>query len=73
MSVCGAVADDEQAIPVLLGLGVEMLSVAVPAIPTVKSRVRTLRYETCARHSREQALAAESAAAVRQLVVRSGA
>ena len=72
VSICGAVADDEQAIPVLLGLGIEVLSVAVPAIPTVKSCVRTLRHDTCVTLAR-QALAAESAAAVRELVVRSGA
>jgi phosphocarrier protein FPr len=69
VGVCGGIAGDPQAVPILVGLGVDELSVSVPAIPTVKAQVRDLSEAAC-RGLAEQALLAESAAAVRALVPR---
>ncbi len=41
--VCGELGADPQAVPILIGLGVDELSVSVPAIPTVKAQVRSLQ------------------------------
>jgi phosphoenolpyruvate-protein kinase (PTS system EI component) len=54
-------------VPILIGIGVDELSVSLPAIPAVKAQVRTLRLEDC-RSLAERALAADSAADVRALV-----
>jgi phosphocarrier protein FPr len=67
VGVCGALAGDPQAIPILLGLGVDELSVAVPALPAVKAQIRTLVMKDC-RAAARQALDAPDAAAVRALV-----
>jgi phosphocarrier protein FPr len=40
VAVCGEVAADEQAVPLLVALGVRELSVAPPAVPGVKQAVR---------------------------------
>jgi phosphoenolpyruvate-protein phosphotransferase len=47
VGVCGGLAGDSLAVPVLIGLGVEELSVSVPAIPQIKSRVRSLSKSRC--------------------------
>lgn len=47
VGVCGAMAGDENAVPVLVGLGVRELSVAPPVIPAVKARIRSLSFERC--------------------------
>jgi phosphocarrier protein FPr len=67
VDVCGAIASDRTAVPILLGLGVNELSVSVPAIPAVKAQIRALRMDDCRRLA-ERALAAESAQEVRALV-----
>ncbi|PLZ03431.1 phosphoenolpyruvate--protein phosphotransferase [Burkholderia sp. WAC0059] len=64
VGVCGALAGDPQAVPLLVGLGVTELSVDPVAVPTVKARVRGLDYALCRRRAQE-ALALESAEAVR--------
>ncbi len=69
VGVCGALAADPQAVPILIGLGVDELSVAVPALPAVKTQVRTLDFERCRTLAR-QALAAPDAIDVRALVPR---
>jgi len=66
-AVCGGIAGDPQAVPLLLGLGIDELSVAVPAIPAVKAKVRKLRLEEC-RALAQRALACATAAEVRALV-----
>lgn len=43
VGVCGELGADPQAVPILIGLGVDELSVSVPAIPTVKAQVRSLQ------------------------------
>ena len=67
VGVCGALAGDLAAVPVLIGLGVDELSADVPIIPAVKARVRALSIDECRATARE-ALAAGSAQDVRRLV-----
>ena len=67
VAVCGALAGDPVAVPVLLGLGVTELSVSVPAIATVKARIRTLSIDKC-RTTAQAAMAAGDAEEVRALV-----
>ena len=55
------------ALPILIGLGVDELSVSLPAIPAVKAQIRALRMDAC-RELAERALAADSAEDVRALV-----
>lgn len=45
--ICGGVAGDPQAIPLLIGLGVKELSVSVPVIPSVKAQIRRLNLAEC--------------------------
>ena len=45
--ICGGLASDSAAVPILVGLGVQELSVSVPSIPVVKARVRNLDYAAC--------------------------
>ncbi len=67
VGVCGGIASDPQAVPILIGLGVKELSVSVPSIPAVKAEVRLRSLGYCQALA-EQALAQDSAAAVRALV-----
>ncbi len=67
VGVCGALAGDRHAVPVLLGLGVDELSVDVPLIPTVKAQIRTLSRGECRGTARE-ALAAGDGNEVRRIV-----
>ncbi len=64
--VCGGAAGDLAAIPILIGLGVDKLSMTASAIPEAKALIRTLSGEACRRLA-AQALAAPSAEAVRAL------
>ncbi|HEY5881607.1 MAG TPA: phosphoenolpyruvate--protein phosphotransferase, partial [Nakamurella sp.] len=67
VGVCGGAASDIQAVPLLVGIGVDELSVSVPAIPSVKALIRSLSLERC-KELAAQALGANSAEAVRALV-----
>jgi phosphocarrier protein FPr len=69
VAVCGSLAGDPQAVPILIGLGVEELSVSVPAVPAIKAQIRRLRLSAC-RQIAAQALAVGSASDVRALVPR---
>jgi len=65
--ICGELGSDPAAVPILLGLGMDELSVSIPSIPTVKALVRTLKISdiqplAC------QALECSSALEVRELV-----
>ena len=66
VGVCGGLAADPVAVPVLLGLGVCELSVGPAALATIKARVRTLSVADCRRRAGE-ILRQESAAAARAL------
>jgi phosphocarrier protein FPr/phosphocarrier protein len=67
VAVCGGLASDPLAIPVLLGLGVEELSVVPGLIPRVKALVRALTLADC-RVLATRALALASAAEVRAML-----
>jgi len=67
VGVCGELGADPQAVPILVGLGVDELSVTVPAVPTVKAQVRALDYSETQTLAR-RALACATASDVRQLV-----
>ncbi|MEZ0233392.1 MAG: phosphoenolpyruvate--protein phosphotransferase [Actinomycetota bacterium] len=67
VGVCGELAGDELATPLLLGLGVRELSMAVPAIATVKDAVRSTTLVD-ARAIAARALRCESASEVRDLL-----
>ncbi|MDR3096180.1 MAG: phosphoenolpyruvate--protein phosphotransferase [Paraburkholderia sp.] len=64
VGVCGALAGDPLAVPLLVGLGVTELSVDPVSVPTIKARVRKLDYSQC-RERAFEVLALESAQAVR--------
>ncbi len=64
VGVCGALAGDPLAVPLLVGLGVTELSVDPVSVPGIKARVRSLDYPLC-RQRAQDALALESAQAVR--------
>lgn len=45
--VCGEMASDIELLPLLIGLGIEELSVGVNKVPLVKSAIRKLNYQEC--------------------------
>jgi phosphocarrier protein FPr len=65
--ICGELGSDAAAIPILLGLGMDELSVSIPSVPTVKAQVRALRIEEWRSLARE-ALNCSTAKEVRELV-----
>lgn len=67
VAVCGGMAADRLAVPVLLGLGVRELSVVPAAVPDLKRRIRSLRIELC-RELAMRCLDLASPAAVRACV-----
>jgi phosphoenolpyruvate-protein phosphotransferase len=67
VAVCGGLASDPLAVPVLLGLGVQELSVVPGLIPRIKAQVRGSTHASC-RALAEQALALASAPEVRSLL-----
>jgi len=67
VGVCGELAADPVAMPLLLGLGVKELSMAPGSIPAAKNLARTLNIGSL-RYLAEESLGLESAAAVRTLV-----
>jgi phosphocarrier protein FPr/phosphocarrier protein len=66
VAVCGGLAADLAAVPILIGLGVTELSVPPASVPAVKALVRTLDAGAC-RTLAVQACDATSAAEVRAL------
>ena len=60
-------AGDPLAVPVLIGLGVTELSVAIPSVPIIKERIRSLDMDSC-RKVAAQCLEAADAAEVRELL-----
>lgn len=47
LGICGGVASDPQAVPILVGLGADELSCSIPAIPAVKAAVRAYSLDQC--------------------------
>ena len=66
LGICGGIASDPLAAPLLIGLGATELSAAPAAVAALKAAVRPLRLDDC-RALAARALAAESADAVRAL------
>lgn len=67
VAVCGGLASDPVAVPVLLGLGVTELSVVPAVIPQLKHLIGSLTLERC-RALAQRALQQESAEAVRTML-----
>jgi multiphosphoryl transfer protein len=67
VGVCGELASDPTAVPILVGLGVTELSANAPAIPALKQAVRTVDVNAAHRLAAE-ALRLASATEVRALV-----
>jgi phosphocarrier protein FPr/phosphocarrier protein len=66
-AVCGGVAADPTAVPLLLGLGIRELSVVPAAIPALKGQIGALRIADC-RELAQRCLNLGSATEVRSLV-----
>ncbi|MGH7016809.1 MAG: phosphoenolpyruvate--protein phosphotransferase [Caulobacteraceae bacterium] len=66
VAVCGGLASDPFAAPILVGLGVSELSAAPAAVPDIKAAVAKVSLEAC-RDIARRALKARSAAEVRAL------
>lgn len=64
VGVCGELAGDPLAVPLLVGLGVDELSMNPPAIPRVKQIIRDLN-DSAARVSAQRALESETPEAIR--------
>ncbi|MFN7459552.1 MAG: phosphoenolpyruvate--protein phosphotransferase [Gemmatimonas sp.] len=67
VGVCGALAGDLHAVPILVGLGVDELSADIPLVPAVKARVRSLSLAEC-RETARLALEAGDGTEVRAIV-----
>lgn len=67
IGVCGDIASDPAAVPILIGLGIDELSVGGPAVASVKARVRELTRPDCVALA-ARALVMSTAASVRALV-----
>ncbi len=68
VSVCGAMGSDVDALPILIGLGVNEISATPAMIPRLKRTVRLLDAGEC-RELAHRALEQQSAAAVRDLAL----
>src|SRR2546423_8097705 len=69
--VCGELASDPVAVPVLVGLGIAELSANAPAIPAVKQAVRDIAAEA-SRDLADRAMELSSAPEVRELFTHEG-
>ena len=69
VGVCGALASETLAVPLLLGLGVDELSVSVPLIPAIKATIREVNLQDC-QVIAQQVLNLESAEQVRDALHR---
>ena len=65
--ICGELGSDAAAIPILLGLGMDELSVSIPSVPTVKAQVRALKISELQSLARDT-LNCSTAQEVRELV-----
>jgi multiphosphoryl transfer protein len=69
VGLCGEMASDLWAVPLLVGLGIDELSVHPPAVARIKALVRSLDAAECGRAARA-ALKLDGGAAVRRLLER---
>jgi multiphosphoryl transfer protein len=69
VAVCGGLASDPAAVPILIGLGVHELSMVPSVIPQLKALIRGVTLDTC-RDLARQSLELETAEAVRALALR---
>lgn len=65
VGICGELGADVDALPILLGLGIDELSMSAPAIPGTKRRLRSMALAS-ARELAARALTLSTAAEVRQ-------
>jgi phosphoenolpyruvate-protein phosphotransferase len=70
VSLCGEIAGDSAAVPVLVGLGVTELSAPLPAVPLVKQTLRSMTMEHCVQLAYD-ALACSTGQEVRELLEQS--
>ncbi len=69
VGICGGTASESKAVPILLGLGVDELSLSIPNIPLIKALIRKLDRSECERVALE-ALKLTNGKEVRELVNR---
>lgn len=69
VGVCGGIASELPAVPILIGLGVKELSVSIPMIPRVKECIRKISYKEAVQLA-TQALNMSSADEVRKFAQR---
>jgi phosphoenolpyruvate-protein phosphotransferase len=67
VSLCGEIAGDAAAVPLLVGLGVRELSAPLPAVPLVKQAIRSISVDKCESLART-ALACSTGQEVRALI-----
>jgi len=65
--ICGELGSDPYAVPILIGLGIDELSVTVPSVPLVKAQIRDLKFSEL-QPLAQQALECSTAREVRELV-----
>ncbi len=65
--ICGELGSDPYAIPILIGLGIDELSVNTPSVPLVKAQIRALKVSEL-QDLAKQALECATAQEVRELV-----
>ena len=65
--ICGELGSDPYAVPILIGLGIDELSVNVPSVPLVKAQIRGLKFAEL-QSLAGQALECSTAREVRELV-----
>jgi phosphoenolpyruvate-protein phosphotransferase len=71
VGICGEMGSDPWALPILVGLGLDELSVHPPMVARIKTRIRTFASRECSSIARE-ALKLEDANAVRRLIEQRG-
>ncbi len=65
--ICGELGSDPYAVPILIGLGIDELSMNVPSVPLVKAQIRGLKASEL-QSLAQQALECSTAREVRELV-----
>ena len=65
--ICGELGSDPYAVPILIGLGIDELSMNVPSVPLVKAQIRGLKFSEL-QSLAQQALECSTAREVRELV-----